>query len=60
MTHKRNKLGRFSCNIKNGNLYLFKGMPVKAVKKNGKGRRMVSFHGMLFGTVKEDTLSAVS
>lgn len=60
MRYKRSIDGRFSCKIKNGCLYGFRGGVVRAVNRNGKGRRMVSFHKVLFGTVSERELSKLS
>lgn len=60
MKYKRSINGQFCCKIKNGCLYGFKGGVVRATKRNGKGRRMVSFHKTLFGTVSEKDLTKLT
>lgn len=58
----RDRMGRFtnkSKYIRNGCLYNFRGAVVRAVDKDASGKRLVSFHKALFGTVDDADLELV-
>ena len=59
---KRASNGKFISpfNIVSGRLYNFKGTTVRALQKNTKGERLVSFHKSLFGFVKDAQLEKVN
>jgi hypothetical protein len=54
--------GKFSSpdNIVAGRLYSFKGSTVRALKKDTKGARLVSFHKTLFGFVQDSDLQKIN